>query len=118
MPPGARVALWDDGSLGARVAAAWLTLGELDWVALAFQPAGAMHTPGGWGPAQAAAQAAGASWLVLPWHRSDPGSLLTWATVDAALGAAGTGLWLPFARLDTKALARLAVAVGVAPRPL
>jgi hypothetical protein len=67
-----------------------------------------MHLPGGWGTAQAAATAAGATWLVLPWCRSDEGSLLSWAAVDAVFKTTGTGLWLPFARLDTKALERLA----------
>lgn len=124
VPAGARAALWDDGSLCARVATAWLTLGELDWLALragenGFAPAGPLTAPGGWGPAQAAASQAGASWLVLPWHRvphDAPGRLQAWAAAEAALAAAGTGLWLPFAHLDPKALARLAVAVGVDPK--
>ncbi len=115
VPAGALAALWDDDSLGARVAAAWLRAGTIRSVVLVpgvdFMPAGAMDAPGGWGPAHAAAVAAGAGWLVVPalW----PGDAGRWHAADVALNAAGLGLWRPFALLDRLAVARLGLALGV-----
>lgn len=113
VPPGALAALWDDGGLAARVAAAYLR-DHVRLVAIApgrdFTPVGAPDAPGGWGPAHAAAAAAGATWLVVPtpW----PGDAARWHGAEVALAAAGMGLWRPFALLDRLAVARLGLATG------
>jgi hypothetical protein len=118
IPAGARVALWADGSLGARVAAAWLAAGGLEVVPLVpgetFAPAGPMDAPGGWGVAHAAAAAAGAAWLVLPALRGEaPDAPLRWWRVEEALAASGMGLWVPLERMDLREAARLGLALGV-----
>ena len=115
VPPEALAALWDDGSLGARVAAAYLRAGGVRSVGLVpgrdFAPVGPPDAPGGWGVAHAAAAGIGASWLVVPtpW----PGDAARWQAAELALATAGLGLWRPFALLDRLAVARLGLAVGV-----
>ena len=113
VPPGALAALWDAGGRGARVAAAYgAGPGRAGAIARGrdFTPVGPADGPGAWGPAQVAASALGAAWLVVPtpW----PGDARRWHAAELALRAMGMGLWRPFALLDPLAVARLGLATG------